>query len=129
MPSFLPLNPAMVIFGHRGTLTLIPRSISNVDGFPRVVRGAPVEIKGVIHPASGRDLERLPEGLRDREVVQLFTSHPIDNGEETAGEGAPIVQYKPGKDAAPREYVIYRAEDWAAASSAQHVRCWCYRVL
>lgn len=129
MPTFLPLNPALRIFGHRGALTLIPRAISNVDGFPRVTRGTPVEIEGVIHPASGRDLERLPEGLRDREVVQLFTAYPIDNGEETAGKGAPIIQYKPGKDDAAREYVVYRCEDWSTASTAQHVRCWCYRVL
>lgn len=129
MPGFLPLQPALQIFGRRGPMSRIKITVRNVNGHPEKTEAAPEAITGVVHPATGRDIERLPEGKRDRETLWLFTSTPFDTGDERTDEGADIFVYTPPGESEPKRYIVHRCENWSGASTAKHFRCLVYREL
>lgn len=65
-----------------GTYTVTRASAANtyVDGV--VVAGATttVSVIGVVQPIPGKDLDRLPEGIRDNEVKYLWTKDELRCG-------------------------------------------------
>lgn len=49
----------------------------------RATPGAPtiLEIAGSLQPMSGREMQRLPEGMRERELLQFFTPTEMRSGD------------------------------------------------
>jgi hypothetical protein len=60
-----------------GTYTVTRRTVAGTGYDSSGVKTAPTtatfSISGLFHPAAGRDLQRLPEGMRTREVRVLLT--------------------------------------------------------
>jgi len=59
-----------------------------------------------IQPASGRDLLRLPEGVRTRETVAIWTSDELRTANEATGAPADVVNY------GGASYQVELVEDW-----------------
>jgi hypothetical protein len=67
-------------------------------------------IEALVHPVAGRELQRLPEGLRSREVISIFSKTELRTvqvvaGAETACE-ADSIRYQ------GRDYEIQVVEPW-----------------
>lgn len=120
MPPILPLGAPLAIFALPGGISLVRRSTSIVDGYASDVEAAPVALDAVVHPATGRDLERLPEGLRTREAIWVFTDEAVAC--EEPGQQPDILVYQPAGDAAAKRFVAFSCEDWVHQSGH-------YRVL
>lgn len=125
MPIPLPLGPALQTFALPGGVGMIRREIRKVKGYAEEVELPEVELKAVVHPATGRDYDRLPEGLRTREIVIVFTN--ADLRCELEGHFPDTLVYRPGNDAEPKRYICYQSEDWSRQSCARHVRVLAYR--
>lgn len=105
-----------------GSISIERRSgaFFDIDGNP--VRGSAVTIAispAVVHVAGGRDLLRLPEGDRTREVIIVFTKLRLRTGLEASGKEADVVVY--GSQDAVSRYVVRTSEDWIGASG--HYKC------
>lgn len=116
------------MFSKPATRIRVTRKIQN--GYPVEEEGPAETICAAIIPMSGRDLDRLPHGMRDRETVWIFTSVPLSNGDDgPEGRQPDLIEYKPHHDEAPRRYRVYRCEDWGVHSTARHIRSIGFRVL
>jgi hypothetical protein len=101
----------MAIHALPGGISLVRTSVATVDGYAENTEAAPVALTGApVHPATGRDLERLPEGLRAREAIWVYS--PVEVACEEAGMQPDILVYQPAGDAAAKRYVAYSCEDW-----------------
>jgi hypothetical protein len=60
----------------------------------------------VVSPATGRDLLRLPEGVRTREVLAILSTVELRTANEHAATPADVVTYK------GRAYEVQTVEDW-----------------
>lgn len=67
---------------------------------------------GVVQPAGPRELERLPEGERDRETLSIYTRTPLRVGNVDAGTAADIVVYGGGR------YTVSAVETWPGYTRA-----------
>ena len=78
--------------------------------------GAPASstFTGSLQPLSGRELERLPEGLRTRATSQLFTDPDVQllTVELSTAKQADVVVTPTG-----RRFEIVAVEDWTAHSA------------
>lgn len=74
----------------------------------RWVEGAPelLQVRAVVQPASGRDLQRLPEGQRTRETISIWCLVELRTATVPAGSGADRVRYGSGV------YEVERVEWW-----------------
>lgn len=121
----LPLMPALCIHALDGEVSVIRRTTTIEKGYAVSAEAAPIEIEAVVHPATGRMVERQAQGLECREVIQVFTS--FDLRCELDCDEPDILLHRPRKDMEPVRYVVYKSEDWAASSGAGHIRALAYR--
>lgn len=63
-------------------------------------------ITASVQPASGTDLERLPEGLRTTDIVTVFTSDALRVANETSGYKSDRVVFQ------GEEYEVIEVEQW-----------------
>jgi hypothetical protein len=85
------------------TYVVTRRGPTGVDGDGRALLSAPstLSISASVQPLSGRDLQRLPEGMRAAERLKLYTTTPL------AAIGAPDVVTIDGDD-----YEVEHVERW-----------------
>jgi hypothetical protein len=105
-----------------GSVSIERRSGAFYDSDGNSQRGAAVTFAvapAVVHVATGRDLLRLPEGDRTREVIIVFTKTRLRTGLEASGKEADVVVY--GSQDAVSRYVVRTSEDWIGASN--HYKC------
>lgn len=57
-----------------------------VDGRVLPSSSTALVVSGSLQPSSGRDVQRLPEGLRDRETIVFFTSTELQAADPATGE-------------------------------------------
>lgn len=50
------------------------------------LRGERLPWRGVVQPATARELERLPEGDRDRETITVYSREPLRVGQRPGGD-------------------------------------------
>ena len=76
-----------------GSYVVTRRAAATTDSHGRKVAGATSSftIIAVIVPASGRDLQRLPEGRRTQETRQVITSTPLLVGGQGSANEADLV--------------------------------------
>jgi hypothetical protein len=98
------LSHVIVSQGATYTLTRSPK-LGYVNG--RVQPGVPTAstIVAVVAPVSGRELERLPEGMDTRELLQAFTIIRLYTASDVY---APDVLTVSGED-----YEVQQVEDWS----------------
>lgn len=60
----------------------------------------------VVVPATGKDLQRLPEGFNTREVVALLTAAELRTASDVAGTRADVVTLTEGT------YEVFHVENW-----------------
>lgn len=62
-----------------GTYAVTRRAAASYDSDGKVVLPAPtvVNVDASIHRVAGRDLQRLPEGVRAEETIKIFTTVPL----------------------------------------------------
>lgn len=120
----LPLMPALCIHALQGEVSVIRRTTTIEKGFPVETEAAPEVIEAVIHPASGRMVQRLPQGLQCMGGVVVYTAAEVRC--ERDCDSPDVIVYQPGKDSAPKRYVAYESQDWSAQSDARHVRVLAY---
>lgn len=79
------------------------------------------EIRASVQPASGRDLLRLPEGLRTRDTVAILTDADLRTANETAGTKADRIVVS------GEEYEVVAVDDWTMPQLS-HKDCLAQRV-
>ncbi len=67
----------------------------------------------VVHPATGRDVDRVEPGRRTRAQIWLFTNAVVNVGD--------FVDYQRTSDPTVSEWLVISSESWAHASG--HYRC------
>ena len=50
-------------------------------------------IKAAVYPATGEQLDRLPEARRSRETIAIFTDSALTPGAAPSGAGADVITY------------------------------------
>lgn len=90
------------------TLTVTRRAAPTTDGRGRVVAGAAstFAIAASVQPVSGRDLLRLPEGLRTRELVAVFTSGALRTNDDATRAPPDTFAWQGAT------YQVEKLEDW-----------------
>lgn len=63
-------------------------------------------LTGVIQPATPRELERLPEGDRDRESIAVFAREPLSLGQGPEGSAPDVILWK------GQRYEVASVESW-----------------
>lgn len=76
----------------------------------RTIVGAPTTstFTGSFQPLDGRDREALPEGVRARETITVYTKTNLRVDDQHEGVQADEVEYK------GRTFVVYRVDAWPA---------------
>lgn len=64
------------------------------------------------HPVQGRELLRLAEGDRTREVYVFFTPCPLFTADVASGKQADVVLFQGQGDTSKRRYVVRTSENW-----------------
>lgn len=95
-------------------------AVTFVNGNAVVPAGGTITIVAVVQVASPRDLLRLPENDRTREIVIIFTKEALEVSSPTTGLMGDVVQY------GGRRYEVIRREDWLVQSG--HFRCWAAKI-
>lgn len=65
-----------------------------------------LSIEAAIQPASGRQLQRLPEGKRNSESIGIWTTTALRTADVAAGVEADVVTYKGA------QYQVENVRDW-----------------
>ncbi len=63
-------------------------------------------INACVQPANGRDIERLPEGMRTKDMYRIYSDALLYSAESPSGRPADVVEYK-GDDLR-----VVRVERW-----------------
>lgn len=87
-----------------GTYSLTRTVFTRVNGRSMPTGTTTITITGSVQPISGEDTQRLPEGLRNREVLWLFTDSEVFAPESP---GPDLIQVD-GKD-----FEVVSSERWA----------------
>lgn len=61
----------------------------------------------VVHPSTGKDQELLPQGVRNRESVIVYTKEAIQTADQEAGTPADRLWIN------NRRYEVFNVEDWS----------------
>lgn len=69
-------------------------------------------ITGVVQPATARELDRLPEGERDKETLTIYTRQPLRVGNLANGTAADCVLYNGAR------YTVAAVETWPGYTRA-----------
>ena len=94
-----------------GTYQVTRFAADSYDAEGRLVKGAgsAVQVVASVQPVNGRDLLRLPEGLRTKELRALFATSALQTANEVAGTRADQVLI--GADT----YEVQTVEDWSTS--------------
>ena len=65
------------------TVTRASAATAYTDGIRTAPSTSTLSVVGVVQPIPGKDLERLPEGIRDNEVKYLWTKAELKCGPDT----------------------------------------------
>lgn len=91
-----------------GAVTVRRRSGAYVAGDFVASADETLTLRGLVHPATGADLKKLPEGERTEGVVRVYTIERIRLSDRTTGQLADRITY------GGVEYEARTVEDWAA---------------
>lgn len=69
----------------------------------------------IVYPASGRELEQLPEGQRTREVINVLTPREMLVAQDPAGNPGDLFQYQGGT------YLIISSKYWQPGEFYQYL--------
>lgn len=120
--SILDLSGVVDSFALPGGISVERYEVGGYDseGFPLpdVINLTPMT--AVVHVATSRDLQRLPEGERTLETIIVFTKVPLLTSDTTSKIKADVVRY------ATKRYRVVLSENWLAQSG--HYRCWCQLI-
>lgn len=89
-----------------GTYTVTRRAAEFAGGDAVPTSSETLTIKALVVPLSGRELQRLPEGLRSRELKAVYTTTDLRRG---ADDALPDVVTVDGED-----YEVQLVDDWQA---------------
>jgi len=67
---------------------------------------------GTVQPATARELDRLPEGERDKETLTIYTREPLHVGNLADGTAADCVLYNGAR------YTVAAVETWSGYTRA-----------
>jgi hypothetical protein len=109
---------------------MVERKDSDIDanGYPIEDTGGPTIFAvnpATVHTLQGKELLKLPEGDRTKEVIQVFTKVRLRTAYEGTDEMPDVVLYTPQGEGVEGRYVVKISEDWIAQSG--HYRCICVR--
>lgn len=76
------------------TVTRYAQGQTFVDGKLETPASAPLSIVALIQPASGRDLQRWPEGLRSSQVIVIWTKTELRTVDEDAEQLPDQISYR-----------------------------------
>jgi hypothetical protein len=101
-------------------VTRSPERSFGSDGRPDSASSSTFSVVASVQPPTGREAQRLPEGIRADEVRIVYVHerlHTRDDGYE------PDIVAIAGED-----YEVFRVETWDAFGDV-HYRCWAKKVL
>lgn len=92
-----------------GTYTLIQRAHGGLDAAGRELPRTEVTTPLIasVQPASGEDLQRLPEGVSATDLLTVFTRTPLITADTTTGRDADVIVV------GGEEYEVVSVEGWA----------------
>lgn len=110
----LPLAGVVGLFALPAPITVrTPEVEINDEGLPSTSSTATRSLTAVVHPATGRDVDRVEPGRRTRAQIWMFTNGPVNVGD--------LVDYQRPNDPTISEWLVISSESWAAQSG--HYRC------
>lgn len=83
--------------------------VGSDDGRYRPGATSTFAIRASVQPLAGRDLLRLPEGLRTRQTIKVYTATALRTADAPDGAGADVIAYQGDS------YQIETVEPWAEA--------------
>ncbi len=107
------MNAVGIIARSGKPYTITRIAASAYDSHGRAVAGGTSTLAMVasVQPVTGRDLQRMPEGLRTRELVKLYTTTQLRTADEGAGTVADRFAYRGAT------WEVQTVEDWADAGN------------
>jgi hypothetical protein len=96
-------------FGGGFPISLGGGLASNEDGRYRPGTSSTFTISASVQPARGRDLLRLPEGQRTREVIAIFTATALQTAAAPGGATADAITFQGS------QYEVQTVEYWFQA--------------
>lgn len=120
MVVFSRLNDVVRSLGTPGSVTLERADgVTTNDEGGAVRSGITLRVlePTVVHPISGRDLNRMPEGTRTREIIVVHVNEPLRTSVEH-GVLADVLIHKPAFDAEPSRYIVNTVENWGHVSNS-----------
>jgi hypothetical protein len=113
MSTDIDLSDVIEALGTDTYVVTRSTSAQGDDGHGRVAAGAitTLPIVASIQPASGRVLERLPEGERSGDFIRVWTATPLQTTDATTGLAGDTLVYK-GKS-----YQVEQVNDWSESGN------------
>lgn len=119
MPILNHLRGVVTSLGIPGGIKFERRDGATIDSRGNHVRGPVTEFQAcpaVVQPASGRDLLRLPEGDRSKEVILIHAHATLRTARESSGQEADVAIFdEPTPTPAGTlvgRYTVATAADW-----------------
>lgn len=89
----------------------------------RFVRGdeSTTQILASVQPLSPNEIVKLPEHMRNRETLKIYTGDRLFLGDEKSGKSGDIITHD------GREFEVQKVENWHIGTNLQHYKA--YAVL
>lgn len=97
-------------------------AVDSATGRQTVTSASPATFRGSVQPLPGRERELLPEGLRARDAVVIYTTTTL----RTAEAGTGILEDLVSIDGA--SYAVHAAGVYDSRSPIAHTRAVCVKV-
>ena len=110
----LPLAGVVNLFALPTSITVRRHTTPTVDDDGLLTTAeSSTPMTAVVHPATGRDVERAEPGRRARSAIWIFSRAEVRTGD--------LVDYTRPNDAASSEWLVITSESWV--TQAGHWRC------
>ena len=118
MPVFSRLKGVITSLGTPETVSLERTAAGGPNSEGVYVAGSKsTRVLGptIVHPISGRDRSLLPEGVRTRETIVIFSTDMLRTATDFK-ESADVLLYRAAGETTTNRYIVQTVENWSGVS-------------